>query len=132
MIVFDQKEKIGDWVGEKIGNELPWHDYEAIGIIQDGEIIGGAVINGYTQGMCSIHCAGVGHWLSFDFLTSIFNYAFNQLGCNAVVNIVDAMNTKSVRFTKHLGFTEVHRIRGGCGESDGIILELLKKDCRYI
>lgn len=135
MIVCGQKERVGAWVGARIGNAQPWHNYEAIGIERAGEIVGGVVIDNYILGArCSIHCAGDGRrWLTREFLGVVFDYVFRQLGCNAVMNIVDGSNIDSIRFTGHIGFSEVHRIKGGGkGGSDGVIFELQKSDCKWI
>jgi RimJ/RimL family protein N-acetyltransferase len=133
-IVCGQKERVGAWVGARIGNAEPWHNYEAIGIEHQGELVGGVVIDNYiTAARCSIHCAGAGRrWLTREFLFVVFDYVFRQLGCNAVVNIVDGSNADSIRFTGHLGFSIVHRIKGGGkGGSDGVIFELQKSDCKW-
>ena len=135
MILCGQKEIVGDWVAQKIGNKTPWHLYEAIGIIQEGEIVGGAVIDNYIfEARCSVHCAlSNGNAISREFLFAVFDYIFRQLKCNAVINVVDSNNHKSLRFTKHIGFTEFHRIKGGSyNDSDAVMFEMQKKDCRWI
>lgn len=135
MIVCGQKERVGDWVAQHIGNTTPWHLYEAIGIERDGKIIGGAVIDNYIhESRCSVHCAGEGlNWCSREFLFAVFDYAFRQLKCNAILNIVDGNNTKSLRFTAHIGFKEVHRIKGGSYRgADAVLFEMQKQDCKWI
>lgn len=134
MIVCGQKELVGTWVGARIGNAQPWHDYEAIGLERDGELVGGVVIDNYIVGArCSVHCAGVGRrWLNREFLGVVFDYVFRQLDCRAIVNIVAGCNADSLRFTAHIGFREVHRIRGGGRDgSDGVIFEMQKSDCKW-
>lgn len=134
-IITNQKEAIGQWVGDKIGNREPWHLYQAIGLLRDGKIVGGVVIDNLIPGArCSIHCAGEGrHWLNREFMWVVFDYVFRQLGCNAVVNIVDGSNADSIRFTGHLGFSVVHRIKGGGkGGSDGVVFEMQKTDCKWL
>ena len=135
MIVVGQKERIGAWVAEQIGNTSPWHGYEAIGIERDGELVGGVVIDNYLPGgRCSVHCAGRGqNWLTREFLRVVFVYVFRQLDCNVVLNIVSCPNHASMRFTRHLGFRCVHIIeRGGRGGADAALFELKKADCRWI
>ena len=134
-IVTGKKEYVGDWVSKLIGNTNPWHDYEAIGIERNGELIAGAVIDNYIPGArCSVHCAGTGKkWLTREFLFVVFDYVFRQLKCSAVMNIVDGTNVDSLRFTAHLGFSEVYRIKGGGKNgSDGVIFEMQKSSCRWI
>lgn len=135
MLIFGEKERVGDWVGRHIGNAHPWHDYEAIGIERNGQLVGGFVIDNYIAGArCSVHCAGIGrHWLTREALYAVFDYVFRQLACQAIVNIVAGCNAESRRFTAHLGFAEVHRIKGGGRDgSDGIIFEMQKTDCKWL
>lgn len=135
MILCGQKERVGAWVAKIIGNKTPWVSYEAIGIEKDGEIIGGAVIDNYiTEGRCSIHCAGIGKkWLSREFVFVVFDYVFRQLKCNAVINVIDGRNLASIKFTAHLGFKEVHRVKGGSANgADAVIFEMQKTECRWI
>ena len=135
MILCGQKERVGDWVANLIGNKTPWHCYEAIGIEKDGELIGGAVIDNYIcSARCSIHCAGIGKkWLNREFLHVVFDYVFRQLKCNAVLNIIDGNNHASLKFTAHLGFKEIYRIQGGSyNGADAVLFEMKKTECRWI
>lgn len=135
MIICGQKERVGLWVADRIGNLTPWHCFEAIGIEKDGNIVGGVVIDNYiTEARCSIHCAGDGkNWLTREFLRVVFDYVFRQLKCNAVLNIIDGNNYASLKFTGHLGFKEIYRVKGGSqnGE-DAVLMEMQKTDCRWI
>ena len=135
MILCGQKEFIGAWVAERIGNKTPWHCYEAIGIIKDGQIVGGAVIDNYIfEARCSVHCAGIGKkWMTRDFLPVVFDYIFRQLKCNAVLNIVDSNNHASIKFTSHVGFKEIYRIKNGSHNGgDAVLFEMQKDDCKWI
>jgi RimJ/RimL family protein N-acetyltransferase len=132
MIVINQKEWVGEFVADRMGVTSDWDKYEAIGISKNGVLVGGVVIDSYLGGMCSIHCAGDGNWLTRDFIKCVFNYAFNQLGCNAILNVVSSGNERSLRFTKHLGFNVVHIVKGGRGDNDAVLLELQKSNCRWI
>lgn len=135
LIICDQKEAVGAWVAQKIGNETPWTNYETVGIYLDGNIIGGAVIDNYIkESRCSVHCAGDGkNWCNREFLFAVFDYIFRQLKCNAVLNIVHSENHASLRFTAHVGFKEVHRIKGGSyNGNDAVLFEMQKENCRWI
>lgn len=129
-IIIGQKERVAQWVSSKMGKQSAWSAYEAIGLEQDGELIGGVVIDGYTRNVrCSIHCSGEGKkWLNRTFLSVVFGYVFNQLKCKAVVNPVDISNEASIRFTSHLGFTEAVRIP----EAELVIFTMPRADCRWL
>ena len=135
MILLNDKEAVGDFVGLLLGTTEPWTNYEAIGIVKNDEIIAGVVIEDYVlNARCSVHCAGIGKkWLTRDFLSVVFNYVFVQLDCKVIVNIVESSNLDSVKFTSHLGFTNVYTVKGGGADGgDVLIFEMQKQDCKWI
>lgn len=132
MIIIEQKEYIADWVCKRIGADEPTGAYATIGIVKNEKLVGAALIDSFVGKMCSIHCAGDGNWCSLLFIRTVFSYVFSQIQCNAVLNVVSSENVRSLRFTKHLGFKEVYRVKGGCGEFDAVLLELQKIDCRWL
>lgn len=133
-IVANQKERVGDWVADKIGCDRNWGAFEAIGIEQDGAIIAGVVIDGYTKNArCSIHCAGDGkRWLNREFLSVVFRYVFVQAACRVVVSTVNSENEASMKFTAHLGFEEQCRVEGGSPEGDLVIFAMRRENCRWL
>ncbi len=134
-IVADQRERVAKLVAERIGCS-PWTgtDYQSIGLEKDGELVGGVVIDGFVRdARCSIHCAGVErYWLNREFLRFVFLYVFEQLKCRVVVNPVSSANADSLRFTEHIGFTEVCRIEDGFADGDLVIFKMPKAQCRWL
>lgn len=61
-----------------------------------------------------------------------FAFPFNTCGCEAVLGLVEATNKEALRFDRHLGFKEVHRIPHGGREADLIVLQMLRADCRWL
>lgn len=132
-LVIGQKERISDflkqhkaWVGAT--------NYEAIGLEENGQLIAGVIYDNYEKdARVSSHCAGIGkRWLNKNFLNVMFDYPFNQLKVNVIVNTVSSNNKDSMRFTEHLGFKQVACIEGGASDGDLIIYALYKKDCKWI
>lgn len=133
-IVVGEKERISEWTAKRIGCE-PWkYEFEAFGVEEDGELIAGVIIDSYVPGArCSVHCAGEKkRWATRTFLRVIYDYVFRQLGCNVAVNTVSSANTDSLRFTAHIGYTEVCRIPNGCVDGDLVIFAMPKANCRWI
>jgi len=125
---------VAAWVSEKIGRKTPWKTDAAIGIVRRGELVGGIVVDDYYPGArCSMHCAGEGkYWLNREFLWTVFDYAFNQLGCKVIFNTAAGRNEESVKFTQHVGFKLLGRVPDGFGDDDMIILTMPKADCRWL
>lgn len=132
-IVLGQKERVSDFIIAH-GAGKAFFNYEAIGIEENGELLAGVVYDSYEKnGRCAMHCAGVGRrWLNKEFLWIAFDYPFNQLNVNVIVNTVSSTNKDSIRFTEHCGFKEATRIAGGTCDGDLIIYTLYKKDCKWI
>jgi len=132
-IVFD-KEKVGNFLIEHEAWKGGTDRYQGLGIEEDGNLIAGVVYDNYEEGArISMHCAGIGRrWLSKQFLNMAFDYPFNQLKVNVIINTVSSNNKDSMRFTEHCGFKEVVRIEGGASDGDLIIYVLYKKDCKWI
>jgi RimJ/RimL family protein N-acetyltransferase len=133
MIIFDQKERIANFVIDKGGGRA-FINYEAIGIEKDGELIAGVVYDGFEENArCTMSCAGVGkRWLNRQFLWIAFDYPFNQLNVKVIINTVSSSNKDSIIFTEHCGFKEQARIKGGASDGDLIIYALYKEDCKWI
>lgn len=131
MITFDSFA-VAAYVADKIG--VPhFGRFHAIGVVKNGKIVGGAVINNYTKNVrCSVHCAGEGNWLDREFLFIVFDYVFNQLGCKVVINTVESDNVKSVAFTQHIGFKLEHEIQGAGVNENLVILSYRKAGCKWI
>lgn len=109
-------------------------DFQAIGRVgTGGSLIGVVAYNGFCGNTCAMHIAGDGNWVSREYIKAAFDYPFNQLGIEAVIAPVAADNHKALRFDKHFGFQEVHRVKNGWEKgTDLIYLQLLRKDCRWL
>ena len=60
-------------------------------------------------------------------------YPFLQADKRICLGVIPANNPKSIRFTQHVGFREVHRIRDGWDEGEDLVfLELRREECRYL
>lgn len=91
--------------------------------------------NGIMGKVCQIHVAMADgyHFTPRAMLEATFEYAFNQLGREKIIGVVNSKNEKALRYDLHLGFVEEHRMPemhddGG----DIIILGMLKSQCRYL
>lgn len=108
---------------------------KGIGLEQDGELIAGVLYEGFTGPNVWMHVAAEpgSHWLTRDFLRTVFHYPFVQLGCQRVSGAVDESNWAARRFDEHLGFTEEARLKGVAPDGGNVLLYVMwKKDCRYV
>lgn len=60
-------------------------------------------------------------------------YPFLQAGKRICVGVIPASNRRSVRFAKHVGFVETHRIFNGWADGEDLVfLELRREHCRFL
>lgn len=133
-LVTNDRPRVGSWVASRVRFNGDPCNLPSIGLECDGELIAGILIDGYVPGArCTMHCAGEGRrWLNREFLFACFDYVFRQLDCKVIVNAVDSDNEASLRFTEHIGFTEVCRIPEGSGDCDLVIFSMPRKTCRWL
>ena len=134
-LVTDDRARVGAWVAEKVGRSTPWVKDGALGLEQDGELVAGIVLDSFVPGVrAAMHCAGTGKtWLNREFLFACFDYAFRCCDLKVLVNYVSAENADSLRFTKHIGFSEIARVKGGWdGAVDMVLFQLHRDNCRWL
>lgn len=82
----------------------------AIGVAENGDLIGGTVFHDYTPeaGVIEMSSAAVSpRWLQPKMIRAIFEYVFDQLQCQAVVMRVKESNRRMVRIAQKFGFRGV-------------------------
>ncbi|OWT62156.1 N-acetyltransferase [Candidimonas nitroreducens] len=113
----------------------PFKEYAAIGIEDDGELIGGIIFDSKWGASIQMHVASNGsrHWMTAAGLAACFGYAFNQEKVNIIVGLVRADNIEARRFDEHLGFKQCGQLPLACTDgTDLIVYGMRKSDCRYL
>lgn len=106
-LIFDDKERVGSWVAERVQFLAPLGGYYAMGAELKGELVSGVIIQSWTSHN------GIGHLAvskPTKLLSELFDhtvvYVFSQLGLKRLTVFVDADNEKSLKLTSHLGFVD--------------------------
>lgn len=116
----------------------PEKDFEAIGVVRDGRIIGGVVYTEYREVSVGehdirMHCAGMPGWLTKATLRAFFSYPFTQLKCVRVTGTVAKANKAARSLNERLGFRNEGCVRNGFGRGrDMIMYGMLRQECRWI
>ena len=115
---------------------VPLHradDQQLIGRIANGRLVAVVAYNDFYGSVCTMQIAGEGNWLSRELLRLAFYYPFIQMSLAAVLAMVAEDNPRSLRFVRHVGFHEVHRIADGYKTGVGLVmLKMRREDCKYI
>ncbi len=133
--LYGEEKRVLPWM-EGIIPHMRFHsDAQAIAHERDGKLVGAAGYDHFTSRSCSMHVASdsTRQWLTREFLVRVYAYPFIQCGFARVTSIVSVNNEKSLRFIRHLGYTEEGRMREEGDDGDDMILfGLLRRECRYL
>lgn len=134
-LIYNDDDRLLAWAAAKIGIDRFHADARTIGLERDGEVVAVVVYDCFSSVQCDMHIAsdGTKQWMTKDILVASFAYPFIQCGFESMTGIVPADNQRAIDFNRHLGWTEVGvRHRAGPGGKDILIMEMLRKDCRFI
>ena len=131
-LIFDDKERIGGWVADRVGQMSSWGDFYAMGAEQKGELTAGVVLNNFTPCSATVHLAiSKPTKLLSELLDHAFVYAFKTCRLRRLTGLVEAHNAKSLKIIKHLGFVEEGVMReAGTDGQDIIVLVLWPSEYR--
>lgn len=105
----------------------------AFGWERDGAVVAGALVYGWTGPAAWVHLAGDGQWLVRGFARTVCQYVFRDMGCTRLMATVEASNSRSIRFTRHFGFSQVAELPGVARDGGSLLIfQLLKDRCRYV
>lgn len=132
-LVFDQKERIGAWVAQQVGQGADWGSFYALGIIQGDEVIAGVVFNNFNGANATCHIAIARHTrLVPEMITAACRYAFEFCSLKRLTGMVPSNEPKILAFDKHLGFEEEFLMKDGAPGADMHILVMRPDTCRWL
>ncbi|WDR03622.1 GNAT family protein [Devosia algicola] len=117
-LLYGHNETVARWVAAHIpGCEAGFNNPTAIGVLDNGKLIGGTVFHNWHEpcGVIEMSSAGTSpRWLAPKMIRAIFGYVFDQLNCQIVVMRVSERNRRMVRIAERFGFTGylIPRLRG--------------------
>lgn len=106
------------FVSERVwGRFREFGEGRALGVANQGKIIGAVIYNNYDDETGVIEMSGAAdspRWLSRPVLKEMFEYPFARLGCQAVVMRGDSENDNLTRILPAYGFKryDIPRLRG--------------------
>lgn len=100
----------------------------------DGSIAAVVGFRNFVGATCEISIASdcKSRWATRKFLAACYGYAFNQMKLRRVHSVVNQINTPSLRATTKLGHIYEATLKGFFGEHDGVLMRMLKEECRWI
>lgn len=79
------------------------------------------------------HIASEGkRWATREYLGTIFDYPYNQLGVKRITVVVGEGNKDSRRFVEHLGFSREANLSSAHPTGDLLVYRMFRNDCVYL
>ena len=125
-LIFDDKDRVGEWVAEKVDQVSSWGDFYAMGAEVKGEIVSGVVFNNFNESNSTCHIAvSKPNKLFLELLDHAYGYAFGQCGLKRLTGLVASDNHKALKLDKHIGFVEEGVMRQAGRQGQDIITLVL-------
>ena len=125
-MIFDDRERVGDWVAEKVGQLCTWGSYYAMGAEKDGQIVSGVVFNNFNDCNATCHIAvSKPNKLFLELLDHAFLYAFDSCGLKRLTGLVEADNPKALKLDKHIGFEQEGVMKQAGSEGQDMLILVL-------
>lgn len=132
-LVLDQKERIGAWVAQKVGQGADWGSFYAMGVVRGDEVIAGVVINNFNGANATCHIAiAYQTRMIIPLFEAVCDYAFRQCGLKRLTGMVPSNEPHILAFDKHLGFEEEFLMKDGAPGADMHILVMRPDTCRWL
>jgi RimJ/RimL family protein N-acetyltransferase len=134
MVSIEQKQEYFDFINEIL--DVRFEPGAAVCIASldtNGDILGVAVFTRFMTHNCELSAASVSpRFLTRQFLDVLFHYAFITAGKRRITAVIEDGNINALKMDKRLGFIEEGRLKGWYGEKDGLILRMLREECRWL
>jgi len=130
------RDGLVQFVGSRIeGGERGFGECVAMGVIDGDELLGAVIYHNYNPESGVIEISGASthsRWLTRGVLWAMYNYPFNEIGCQMVVQRSSEKNRMwngrgLQRILKNLGFVET-RIKRGRGRNEDELIYTLTDD----
>jgi hypothetical protein len=119
---------------QRVDVQFPSPQFRAIEAVDaTGRIHAMTGFDGWTENSAGILIAIDTPAALRSLLTPTFEYVFNQCGKGLAIATVRGTNARSLKLTKHVGFTETHRIKDAVRIGEDLVLfEMRREECRYL
>ena len=125
-------EAVAKWVAEGCDVEYT-HICRGIGWLSEGKLAAAMLYNHYTGSSISMSArVEVPEKVQREWLFTVFDYPFNQLGVKRVTALIAESNQRSLSSCKHLGWKYETVLKDYFPGCDGIVLVMRKEDCRWL
>lgn len=102
-------------------------------VAENPEPCGVVLLDNFTDTSASAHIAVQNPMALRELHLETFKHVFLVLNKRMLLGITPSDNMKALKLHKHLGFTEIARIKDGYAYGvDQVVLQMLREDCKYL
>ena len=125
--------RVATWVANQCQAD-PRSASAAIGWLRDDDLTAGIYYEDFTGASITATIAmAPGAVMPKDFLWTIFDYPFNQLGCDKMVALIADNNWKSKNLVEKMGFTKEAEVANYYPAGEALtIYTITKAACRFL
>jgi RimJ/RimL family protein N-acetyltransferase len=133
-LLFDQKDRVGAWVAQQVGQDTGWGDFYALGVEMGGEVVAGVVFNNYNAVNATAHIAIAKPCKAArEMIRHAFRYAFVECGLKRLTGMVPVSEPKTIAFDQHLGFEPEFIMESAAFDGGGLqVLVMWPDKCRWL
>lgn len=108
-------------------------DFQALGRVVEGELVGVIGFNNFNGASCHIHMAGDGtRWMSRGLLETAARYVFIGRKLEMMFGLVPSGNVAALEQDLRMGFTQLIEIPGAHPDGSLHILQMTRAQCRWL
>lgn len=103
-------------------------------IDDDGRIVAVVVYSRFSTHNCEMSIATDEQrtWANRAFLRACYRYVFGQLNKTRITVVIEEDNEKSLVMCRKLGHVEEGRLKCWFGAKDGIVMRMLRSECKWL
>jgi RimJ/RimL family protein N-acetyltransferase len=123
------------WAGDVIGATYdPTRSAWISRLNDDGTPLAVVVFDRFDEYNCQMHIAsdGTKRWYSREFVSTCYRYAFLQMNMRRISVVIREDNARSLKLCRQLGHVEEGVLKEWFGDKDGVLMRMLKTECRWI
>lgn len=123
-----------DWIARRTNEFGRFGTDIGIGWQRGGYLVAGVAYADWNgpNVVCHIASDGSRRWATRQYLWTIFDYPFNQLGVKRITVCVGEGNSASRRFVQHLGFGLESTLLDAHPTGDLLVYSMFKEQCKWI
>jgi hypothetical protein len=134
-VLYGADREVGLWVAQQIPGYTFDPNGKALGILADGRLVAGVLYERFNGMGVEVAIAALpeAHWATRKTLSSLFSFAYQDLGAICITVLVPITNGKSVKLALKLGFEVQCRIRFAAHDGSSlIVLQQFADQCRWV